>query len=67
MCSCIYDDRADSQSSDVRSTHDTAVARVAATLVSLHVASHTERLAAACVWALERLLASVRVTVNLQT
>lgn len=39
---------------------------VAATLVALHVAPDAEGLAAARVWALEGLLAGVRVAVNTQ-
>jgi hypothetical protein len=39
---------------------------VAAALVSLHVAADTEGLAAAGVWALERLLSGVGVAVDAQ-
>lgn len=50
-----------------RGTHHTARAGVAAALVSLHVAAHAESLAAPGMGALERLLAGMRVAVDLQT
>lgn len=40
---------------------------MAAAFVAFHVASDAEGLAAAAVWALERLLTSVRVAVDFET
>lgn len=47
-------------------THHARIAGVASTLVSLHVAAHAESLTAAVVWALEGLLARVRMAVDLE-
>lgn len=54
------------RSGSVSSAHDAAVTSVTASLVPLHIASYAEGLSATCVWASERLLAGVGVTVNLQ-
>lgn len=67
LCKTLAPDVTRGASHQHRTGEETRLSRMAASLVSLHITSHAERLPTAGVRTLKRFLARVRMAVDLQT